>query len=145
MEVQNVEFVIGHMVYQAFDVRDRKEMTRDIEHHAAPGEVRSVLNADTVNLPRPRLWGMCFDSRRQELPDGLDAPKQSNRMRSAQDDSFRFNNQFIAFFPKVRSCSVRRQENPVAGGGFRGQYRKFESGGRPEAIREELSNQANLL
>ncbi len=145
MEMQNVEFVICHLVYQALNVRDGKEVTRHIEHHTSPAKPGHIPNGDTVHLPWARLLSVCFDRRRQELPDGLDAAKQRRWMQAPEENPIGFNKQFVAFFPKIRSRFIDCQENPVGGRSFSRQEGQFEAGGRSETIREEMPNEANFL
>src|SRR4030095_3986302 len=66
-------------------------------------------------------------------------------MRAPKENPIGFNNQFVALFPQVCSCSIRRQENPTRGGNFSRQEGQLESGGRSETICEELPNEANFL
>ncbi len=44
VQMQFVEFVVGHQVRELFQVRQRDEMARRIHHQSAPGVSRLVLD-----------------------------------------------------------------------------------------------------
>ena len=65
MQVQLVEFVVGHEVHEFFQVLDGDEMPRGVHHEAAPGVARLVRNdaaGDALRLLRqlvPKLAEGC--------------------------------------------------------------------------------------
>ena len=67
VQVQVVDLEQRDVVDVALDLVDREEVPGDVEHRAAVGEPRGVLDVDSRDGPRRR--------RRDQLPQGLDGPE----------------------------------------------------------------------
>ena len=84
--MQPVELVERHQVDQPLDLVDAVEVPGDVEHRAAPGEARAVVDRPEPDPPWPGLPHVRLDSGGQQLPDRLHAPEQPRRTRRRERD-----------------------------------------------------------
>ena len=79
VQVHHVHFVGSNQVNVALDVVYTEKVTGYVKHGAAKGISRHIPNCTAGHQPGPRLLAGRFNIGRQQLANGLNAPKQSRR------------------------------------------------------------------
>ena len=77
VQVQHVDLVEREHVDVLLHFARGEKVARHVEHRAAPREARMIRDGDGGNLPRPGIYDLRFDLRRQELAQRLDAVKHA--------------------------------------------------------------------
>ena len=77
--MQRVELEAGGAVDVGLDRLDRLEVPGDVEHHAAVGEARGVVDRDRRDAPAVAVAG-------DQLPERLDAVEEARRVGAGDDD-----------------------------------------------------------
>ena len=104
MPMESVQLVHGHGVQNLFDLIFIEEMTRHIEHHAAPRETWLILNINARRDPcHARHNPGRINLGRQQLQQRLHAIKRSPLRGRADHHRIGRDRQFIAFRAQGRN------------------------------------------
>jgi len=120
--MEGIELVHGEDVDPALDELLRKEVTRTVEHAAAPGEPGPVFDrgAGDTERARPQHRRGPLRGRREELAQGLDAIEEPGRSRGADLDAVRPDVEKIALGAEPSGEVLEAQSDRARAGGRRG-------------------------
>ncbi len=110
MPVQRVELEPRELIDETPDERDRLEVTRGIEHRAAPRETRLIGDVELRDLDARDF----FDVLRQQLPERDAAVEKPARIARDQQHAMRIDCEIVAFARRhVRGARVEAEHNCI--------------------------------
>ncbi|CAM5738617.1 hypothetical protein STENM223S_02638 [Streptomyces tendae] len=139
VQVELVVLVAGDAVDVALDLVDAEEVPGDVEHGAAPGVARGVLDGAARDRPGTGLCDVLLHGGGQQLTQGLDPVEEPGGLARADGDAGAAAVEAVALVA-VRSLGQAQLYAAVAVGGDG----EPVSGGGPQEVREVVADAAGL-